>query len=493
MAAARYWRLVGIETYAGGDLELSELQLHSATGRADGGATLTCSHAPASGALADLADGGTAAVCRFEGAAVRAGGYYLQWDLGAGGDADIAGLRLGGGSTEPLFLASAVLQYLSAGAWVTQFVMGRFTYPGANVLGDVNAVDYARAVLSQAPLLYWRLGETSGTIAADASGNGVPGTYSSNAASLTAGSLVAGDGNPAITLPGTNAQIGVTRATHPLALNTQWTAILIIKPTGTPTVTGVGILYKLGGTYAPEVDVVDNGGGTFRLRVMASGAALLFLSPSSWAYGTTLFVALRCGSGTVRLSVNGEAQGQISHGYPASSGPMSLGFGDFGATDYYPFKGQLDEFSLHATELSDTALALLTRAALSGEATYLAPINRTAVPSAGRVAASAPSSASAVRGVPAASVARDIEHGGPGTIYGTTQIKGTPNAPAKARVVLLHQRSKLPVRETWSDPATGYFEFRGVDTSQQFLTLAEDVAGNFRPVAANKLTPEVLP
>ena len=59
-------------------------------------------------------------------------------------------------------------------------------------------------------------------------------------------------------------------------------------------------------------------------------------------------------------------------------------------------------------------------------------------------------------------------------------------------MVLLHQRSKLPVRETWSDPVTGYFEFRGIDTNQQFLTLAEDVDGNFRPVAANRLTPEVL-
>ena len=89
-------------------------------------------------------------------------------------------------------------------------------------------------------------------------------------------------------------------------------------------------------------------------------------------------------------------------------------------------------------------------------------------------------------------LARDIEVGGPGTIYGTTKTKGTPNLPTKARVVLLHQRSKLPVRETWSDPVTGNFAFTGIDTTQQFLTLAEDAAGHFRPVVANRLTPEVL-
>ena len=93
----------------------------------------------------------------------------------------------------------------------------------------------------------------------------------------------------------------------------------------------------------------------------------------------------------------------------------------------------------------------------------------------------------------AALLARDIEFGGPGTVYGTTKTKGMPNLPTKARVVLLHQRSKQPVRETWSDPVTGAFVFSGIDTSQQFLALAEDAEGHFRPVAANRLTPEVLP
>ncbi len=91
-------------------------------------------------------------------------------------------------------------------------------------------------------------------------------------------------------------------------------------------------------------------------------------------------------------------------------------------------------------------------------------------------------------------VARDVEYGGAGRIYGTTKTKGSPaNLPLKARVVLLHQRSKLPVREVWSNPTTGDFAFEGIDTRQEFLTLAEDAAGNFRPVAASRLVPEVAP
>ena len=91
-------------------------------------------------------------------------------------------------------------------------------------------------------------------------------------------------------------------------------------------------------------------------------------------------------------------------------------------------------------------------------------------------------------------VAADLQFGGFGRIWGTTKTKASPsNLPTKARVVLLHQRSRLPVREVWSDPITGEFAFNGIDTSQEFLTLAEDAAGNFRPVAASRLAPEVAP
>ena len=56
MPAARYWRIVGVETYAGGDLELSELHLYDASGRVDAAATLTSTIAPAAGTLAALRD-----------------------------------------------------------------------------------------------------------------------------------------------------------------------------------------------------------------------------------------------------------------------------------------------------------------------------------------------------------------------------------------------------------------------------------------------------
>ena len=63
-------------------------------------------------------------------------------------------------------------------------------------------------------------------------------------------------------------------------------------------------------------------------------------------------------------------------------------------------------------------------------------------------------------------VLKDMEFGGPGRIWGTTKAKGTPNVPTRSRVVLLRQRDKALARETWSDAATGAFEFRNIDTRQ---------------------------
>lgn len=64
---------------------------------------------------------------------------------------------------------------------------------------------YASEVLADSPLLYWRLGEASGTTAADASGNGRTGTYAGSP-TLGASGLLTGDSNTAATFSGSSGQ-----------------------------------------------------------------------------------------------------------------------------------------------------------------------------------------------------------------------------------------------------------------------------------------------
>ncbi len=158
------------------------------------------------------------------------------------------------------------------------------------------------------------------------------------------------------------------------------------------------------------------------------------------------------------------------------------------------FNGVVDDLAIYTTPLSDARIA--AHYAARGDAhfdevpTYnwsdLATLR-----SAPKIAASAIVPPFSTSCIAAPRVARDVEFGGSGRIWGTTKIKGAPDAPAKARVSLLRDRDKLLARQTWSDPVTGYFAFEGVDVSQGFAAYAEDAAGSFRPVAANKLIPKV--
>jgi len=64
--------------------------------------------------------------------------------------------------------------------------------------------DYASTVLSDSPLAYYKLGETSGTVATDSSGQGKNGTYV-NGVSLGAPGPLVGVTNYAASFNGTSA------------------------------------------------------------------------------------------------------------------------------------------------------------------------------------------------------------------------------------------------------------------------------------------------
>ena len=119
------------------------------------------------------------------------------------------------------------------------------------------------------------------------------------------------------------------------------------------------------------------------------------------------------------------------------------------------------------------------------------------MPERARIAASAPVPPHSTLSAPRLLTARNVEFAGSGaasatgTIYGSTAIKGTPNAPVRAKVSLLRARDLLLVRQTWSDPTTGAYAFHGLDPAEKYTTLAEYPTGDRRAVAADQLTPAI--
>ena len=454
MAAARYWRLTGVEAYAQGDFEVSEIALYSGASRVDGSATISASHAPRTGALTHLQDANVATSCCFGGEAVRSSGFFIKWDFGS--PINISALKLAASNSLARFGFSGQMSSSSDGAaWV---VVGEWR--GALYPGDfqyTNAVAVATAA--------WSVTDKHPSVALSPDRLGATG-------------------------PGVATYVNVRCDTGVDAGALYW-ELYGTNLSGGAIVSGVGIatasaslggsVYSYIGGDSAGLAYYNNDGGVYR-SAAAVGSGVF----TPYASNDVIGVALDRDAGNLRLYKNGLLIWTISSLpggtlYPAASlyGGASVG-GNFGGSAF--------AFAPPAGHAGFVGALALPSVGIFGP--------RTVAPRSLLSAASAPVPSHTTHTLRSLQLARDVEFGGPGTIYGTTKTagaQGAPSTPTKARVVLLHQRSKLPVRETWSDPVTGNYAFVGIDTSQQFLVLAEDAQGNFRPVAANRLTPEVQP
>ena len=74
----------------------------------------------------------------------------------------------------------------------------KWGYPGKS---------YSEVILADSPVGYWRLGESSGTSAADATGNGNTGTYTDSYTLAQTGDI-AGDTDKAVAFSGANSTGG---------------------------------------------------------------------------------------------------------------------------------------------------------------------------------------------------------------------------------------------------------------------------------------------
>ena len=72
-------------------------------------------------------------------------------------------------------------------------------------------------------------------------------------------------------------------------------------------------------------------------------------------------------------------------------------------------------------------------------------------------------------------------------IQGTTKNAGTPNTPVRRRVRLHDQSTGLPIREVWSDAATGAYSFDLVSPGTYYVT-SFDYTGEFNGVIQTDVT-----
>lgn len=168
-------------------------------------------------------------------------------------------------------------------------------------------MSYSSTVLADSPVAYWRLGEASGTTAADSSGNGRTGTYLPNSGGAwtggsqgVAGPLV-GDADTAVRCTASSGYVSVANnaALRPAAFSLElWLKTtaggIVMNYANGPAYAGYGVRVYLGlpgfyvgaGAWLDGPAAVNNGQWHHVVGTYAAGTSTLYVDGAQVATGS---------------------------------------------------------------------------------------------------------------------------------------------------------------------------------------------------------------
>jgi hypothetical protein len=220
------------------------------------------------------------------------------------------------------------------------------------------AAGYSATILADGPAAYWRLGEISGTAAADASSHGNAGTYSGVAGAYTLGQPGAlyGDADTATQFDG-RAGFVIVPSSSGLQTNQVSIEVWIKKLTESPWGTYVSKNITYGGKAGSGWFQLLNYGSSGRLqfRVTGEDTASSLQSAATLLLNTWYHVVATYDGATARLFVNGALDSSMGiTATPAqTSEPLYIGR----RPDGYYANAVLDEVAVYPTALSASQVA----------------------------------------------------------------------------------------------------------------------------------------
>jgi hypothetical protein len=212
---------------------------------------------------------------------------------------------------------------------------------------------YSTEVLADSPSLYWRLGESVGTTAADASGNARTGTYGSSV-TLNQTGAISGDANTAVLIG--NDSNGVISTTYNPFVNGASITVECWAKRASATVRDC--IFASSGANAVQLTINSVGGDVMFDANSSAGSSATWTAALPLT-GTFYHVALTFNESTdtAELFINGVSQGtkSVTDAY-ATTGNIQVG--QFSTT--FPNLGslQLDEFAIYSSVLSSSRIAV---------------------------------------------------------------------------------------------------------------------------------------
>ncbi|WP_344801810.1 PKD domain-containing protein [Microlunatus ginsengisoli] len=235
-------------------------------------------------------------------------------------------------------------------------VRAHYTNSGRTLAGSTAPADgYGKAVYTDEPDLYWRLGETSGTTAADATPNQLTGSYNGGV-TLGQPSGVGVSGDTSVTLDGVN---GAIASNSTFDNPTTYAEELWFNTTTTRGGKLIGFgssQFGLSGGYDRHVYMFDDG----RLRFGTwTGQTNVIHSSASYNDGKWHHLVAQQGSNGMQLWVDNQLVGtnpqtaaQAYTGYWRVGGDNTWG----GNSSNY-FAGKIDDVAIYSKTLSSAQIA----------------------------------------------------------------------------------------------------------------------------------------
>lgn len=227
---------------------------------------------------------------------------------------------------------------------------------------------FAAEVLALDPLAYWRLGESSGTTAVDASGNGHDGTYEGSP-TLGVDGLIVGDPDTAVEFDGSDDQVVVDDSdrTFEFAGRLPFTVVARVRPeAGLDDFARIVDRSESGGTpNGWRVYYTNNNGQEMITFSRSDGGSpdIIRSSATKVPLGTTATVAAVYDGDDMILYLDGVEVDRLASTLEIQAEDRDLGIGDL-TTANDPWLGLIDEPSIFDYALSDSQIRALHDAAV---------------------------------------------------------------------------------------------------------------------------------